>query len=127
MYFLSPWNCPPPPECLSVVQVTGASAGNRELSAEFCAAIMVQSRRRRGLDLPLHRRRGRQNTDDFDNRVIGIELDDLLSLPRRLCVAGDANKTDAIRAVLKGGHATHLVTDMASTEQLRQDQAPDEW
>lgn len=98
-----------------MVQVTGASAGNRELSAEFCAAIMVQSRRRRGLDLPLHRRRGRQNTDD------------LLSLPRRLCVAGDANKTDAIRAVLKGGHATHLVTDMASTEQLRQDQAPDEW
>ncbi|EYR78547.1 sugar-binding domain-containing protein [Shinella sp. DD12] len=100
-----------------MVQVTGASAGNRELSAEFCVAIMAQSRRRRRLDLPLHRRRGRQITDDFNNRVIGTELDDLLSLPRRLCVADDANKTDAIRAVLKGGHATHLVTHMASTEQ----------
>jgi DNA-binding transcriptional regulator LsrR (DeoR family) len=64
---------------------------------------------------------GEQIIRDFDSRVIGIELDELRRLPRRLCVAGGANKTEAIRAVLAGGYATHLVTDMASAEHLLQD------
>ncbi len=184
---------PRPLEGLSVVQVTGASTGNREFSAEFCTAIMARNMGAVSVNMvapavlssaelrdalmaePVLRRqferigkadlivfgvgalgpdstmriadvtdnseiddyaaegavavlicrfldaRGRQITRDFDRRVIGIELDDLIRLPKRLCVAGGANKVSAIRAVLAGGYATHLVTDMATAEQLLQD------
>lgn len=61
---------------------------------------------------------GRQIVRDFDRRVTGIELDHLRAIPRRLCVAGGAHKMEAILAVLKGGYATHLVTDMAAAELL---------
>ena len=61
---------------------------------------------------------GKQIVRDFDSRVIGIELDEMRSLPKRLCVAGGVEKVDAIKAVLKGGYATHLVTDMATAEVL---------
>jgi DNA-binding transcriptional regulator LsrR (DeoR family) len=183
---------PRPLEGLSVVQVTGASTGNKAFSAEFCTAIMARNLGAVSVNMvapavlssaglrdalmaePVLRRQferigqadlivfgvgalgpdstmriadvtdnteideyaaegavavlicrfldnmGQQITRDFDSRVIGIELDELRRLPRRLCVAGGANKTDAIRAVLKGGYATHLVTDMASAEQLLQ-------
>ncbi|HCH71826.1 MAG TPA: AsnC family transcriptional regulator, partial [Ochrobactrum sp.] len=39
----------------------------------------------------------------------------------RLCVAGGAQKVEAIRAVLAGGYATHLVTDMEAAERLLAD------
>lgn len=63
-------------------------------------------------------RHGKQIVRDFDRRVIGIELDELRSLPRRLCVAGGTQKVEAIRAVLTGGYATHLVTDVEAAAQL---------
>ena len=42
---------------------------------------------------------------------IGIPLEDLARIPERLMVAGGARKTKAIRACLKGGYATHFITD----------------
>ena len=55
---------------------------------------------------------------DLDHRMMGIELDELLAIPRRLCVAGGPTKVDALRAALKGGYATHLVTDMDTAAAL---------
>lgn len=42
---------------------------------------------------------------------IGISLADLRNIPERLLVAGGASKTGAILASVKGGYATHLITD----------------
>ncbi|MBN8952672.1 MULTISPECIES: sugar-binding transcriptional regulator [unclassified Rhizobium] len=66
-------------------------------------------------------RDGKQIVRDFDRRIIGIELDELRSVPRRLCVAGGIQKVEAIRAVLAGGYATHLVTDAQVAERLLAD------
>ncbi|MBA8841067.1 sugar-binding transcriptional regulator [Ochrobactrum sp. RH2CCR150] len=63
-------------------------------------------------------RDGKQIVRDLDRRVIGIELDELRSVPSRLCVAGGKQKVEAIRAVLAGGYATHLVTDVEAAELL---------
>jgi DNA-binding transcriptional regulator LsrR (DeoR family) len=61
---------------------------------------------------------GKQVIRELDKRVIGIELDELHRVPRRLCVAGGSRKVEAIRAVLTGGYATHLVTDFETAELL---------
>ncbi len=42
---------------------------------------------------------------------IGISLNDLKRIPERLMVAGGERKLDAIRACLRGGYATHLITN----------------
>ncbi len=55
---------------------------------------------------------------ELDDRMVGISLDELRHVPSRICVAGGQNKTIAIHATLKGGYATHFVTDMATGEAL---------
>lgn len=42
---------------------------------------------------------------------IGITLSDLRNIPERLLIAGSQSKRDAILASLRGGYATHLITD----------------
>lgn len=61
---------------------------------------------------------GREIEGPLSGRQIGIELRDLHSTPERLCVAGGSRKLAAIRAVLSGGYATHLVTDAETARQL---------
>lgn len=61
---------------------------------------------------------GRPVPSDLDGRIVGIGLDDLKAVPTRLCLAGGATKTAAIRAALSGGYATHLVTDADTAEAL---------
>jgi len=61
---------------------------------------------------------GHATTGELDSRMVGISLDELRRMPSRLCVAGGAQKTSAILATLKGGYATHLVTDTATAEAL---------
>lgn len=56
-------------------------------------------------------RDGRHMIGDLDSRMIGITLDELKALPNRLCVAGGPDKIQALRAALRGGYITHLVTD----------------
>ena len=55
---------------------------------------------------------------DLDSRMIGITLDELKALPNRLCVAGGPEKIQALRAALRGGYITHLVTDADAAEAL---------
>ncbi len=61
---------------------------------------------------------GEQVRRDLDWHMMGIELDELRAIPRRICVAGGPTKVAALRAALKGGYATHLVTDMDTAASL---------
>lgn len=61
---------------------------------------------------------GRRVAGELDGRMIGLTLDELRRMPVRLCVAGGPNKVAPIRAALRGGYATHLVTDMPTGEAL---------
>ena len=49
---------------------------------------------------------------------IGISLNDLLCIPRRLAVAGGEGKQEIVQACLRGGFATTLVTDERIAEYL---------
>ena len=56
---------------------------------------------------------------------IGITLADLKNIPERLLVAGGRSKTQVIRASLRGGYATHLITDEGvAMELLAESQEP---
>ena len=54
----------------------------------------------------------------LDDRVIGIELEQLKRVPRSIAVAGGPGKTEAIRAALVGGWINCLVTDTYTAERL---------
>lgn len=62
--------------------------------------------------------KGEPVPSDLDGRIVGIGLEDLKAIPTRLCLAGGLGKRDAILAALKGGFATHLVTDAKTAEAL---------
>ncbi len=62
---------------------------------------------------------------DLDERMIGPSLDELRSVKVRVAVAGGLDKVAAILACLRGGHATVLVTDVATARGiLKADGAP---
>jgi DNA-binding transcriptional regulator LsrR (DeoR family) len=54
----------------------------------------------------------------LDERVIGIELEQLQRVPRAIGVAGGPGKTAAIRAALLGGWINCLITDRFTGERL---------
>ncbi len=61
---------------------------------------------------------GRPVASAFDQRVIGIGRDEILRVPRRIGVAGGAEKTEAIRAAVLGGWINILITDLEVAEAL---------
>jgi DNA-binding transcriptional regulator LsrR (DeoR family) len=54
----------------------------------------------------------------IDDRVVGISLDQLRQIPRRVGVAGGADKHAAIRGALLGGWVNVLITDLAEAKRL---------
>jgi DNA-binding transcriptional regulator LsrR (DeoR family) len=61
---------------------------------------------------------GRHLASDLDERVLGIDAATLVSVPRRVGVAGGERKWGAIRAALVGGWLNVLVTDLHTAEWL---------
>lgn len=55
---------------------------------------------------------------DHDDRIIAIQTDDLLRIPRRVGLAGGPRKRDAIRGALEGKWITTLITDVHTAEAL---------
>jgi len=53
-----------------------------------------------------------------DSRMVGVSLDELRAIPERLCVAGGPDKETAVAGALRGGYATHLVTDEKTARRL---------
>jgi DNA-binding transcriptional regulator LsrR (DeoR family) len=65
--------------------------------------------------------RGAPVASSFDSRVIGIEREDILRVPRRIGVAGGREKTEAIRAAITGGWVNILVTDLQTARTIAGD------
>jgi DNA-binding transcriptional regulator LsrR (DeoR family) len=54
----------------------------------------------------------------LNDRVLGISVDDLRRVPRKVGIAGGARKHEAIRAAARGGWIDVLITDVATAEYL---------
>ena len=54
----------------------------------------------------------------LNQRVIGVELEQLRQVPRSVAVAGGPGKTEAIRAAVVGGWINCLITDTFTVERL---------
>ena len=61
---------------------------------------------------------GKPVDDSLNRRVVALPLDDLRRLPVRVLACGGTSKVDVIRAVLRGGYATALITDQETAERL---------
>ncbi|MEM1343414.1 MAG: sugar-binding domain-containing protein [Pseudomonadota bacterium] len=70
--------------------------------------------------------KGREVPGPLSGRQIAIALADLAALPVRVCLAGGPAKTEAIRATLTGGYASHLVTDAETARRLLGETPPEE-
>lgn len=55
---------------------------------------------------------------DLADRVIAISVEQLRQVPEVIAVAGGAQKSEAIRAALRGGFITSLVTDASAAQAL---------
>lgn len=64
---------------------------------------------------------GRQVRTAVDDRVVGIGVDRLRAVPRRIGVAGGPRKHSAIRAALLGGWVNVLITDADEADRLLRD------
>lgn len=53
-----------------------------------------------------------------DDRLVGIDPDQIRSIPRRVAAAGGERKLAAVRAALLGGWLTVLVTDVTTARAL---------
>ena len=61
---------------------------------------------------------GIQINSDLDSLVISVTLDQLRRTPKRVGVAGGRSKREALRAALRGGWLTDLITDVDTAEWL---------
>lgn len=61
---------------------------------------------------------GRPVLGPLDEQMIGLTIPEIARIPERICVAGGSEKIQAIRAMLKGGYATILVTDERTAQAL---------
>lgn len=61
---------------------------------------------------------GRAMATPLGDRMIGITAEQLARVPTRILVAAGEDKLDAIRALLKGGYVSHLMTDESSAKTL---------
>lgn len=61
---------------------------------------------------------GRPLPGPLDGRMIGVSLERLKGLAMGLLISCGAEKVAPMRAVLRGGYATHLATDTATAEAL---------
>jgi DNA-binding transcriptional regulator LsrR (DeoR family) len=64
---------------------------------------------------------GEKVEDEINNRIIGLELDQIRRIPRVIAVAGGPEKAGVIRAALRGKLINVLVTDDRTAELLLRD------
>lgn len=89
---------------------------------DFLPASVVESYLAAGSDAILIGRfldaAGREVDGPLSGRQIGMTLEELPAIPVRVCAAGGPAKIKALRAVLSGNYATHLVTDADTAARL---------
>lgn len=99
--------------CLPASHVVGAGVATLEELAAYRAAGAEGVLCGRFVDAT-----GAHVTGEIDARIIGVTPDQLRGLEMGLLVSCGPDKVAPLRAVLRGGYATHLVTDRATAEGL---------
>jgi DNA-binding transcriptional regulator LsrR (DeoR family) len=61
---------------------------------------------------------GRPVLGPLDEQMIGLTIPEIARIPQRICVAAGPEKIAAIKAMLRGGYATILVTDEPTAQAL---------
>lgn len=61
---------------------------------------------------------GAEMTGPTHDRMLGLSLDELRSIPKRVCIAGGKDKFAAILATLRGRFVTDLIIDLPTAEML---------
>jgi len=61
---------------------------------------------------------GQKVSHEINDRIIGLDLDQIQKIPRVIGVAGGAQKFKVIRAALRGNYVTVLITDDRIAERL---------
>ncbi|WP_287931663.1 sugar-binding domain-containing protein [Arthrobacter sp.] len=61
---------------------------------------------------------GREVVSEVTDRLIGITLDDLLKIPRRMMVTAGPAKVVPLAAAIRGGYVNELVTDESTAREL---------
>ena len=87
----------------SLARSEGERLRRRGVCAEVCAGLLDDTG---------------EPVSDLADRVIAITLDQLRRVPEVIAVAGGERKSAAIRAALRGGFITSLVTDAGVAEAL---------
>lgn len=87
----------------SLPAADGVALQRRGVRAEVCARLLDDD----GNPVP-----------DLADRVIAISVEQLRQVPEVIAVAGGARKSGAIRAALRGGFITSLVTDAGAAQAL---------
>ncbi len=83
------------------------------LSAEDCSGLL-EAGVVGDIALRFFKADGTPAASPYDERTIGIELDELRGIRRRVGVAGGTEKHEAILAALRAGHVNVLVTDRST-------------
>ena len=63
---------------------------------------------------------GEHAIPDFQNRVLTIRKEELVSIPIRIGVAGGSGKVEALLGALRGGYLNILITDSLAAGELLQ-------
>jgi DNA-binding transcriptional regulator LsrR (DeoR family) len=98
------WDPPDSQVRAAMSQSEAEALGRLGVCAEVCAQLLDAE--------------GRPIVNDLSRRVIAITAEQLRSVPEVVAVAGGLTKARAIRAVLRGGLATSLVTDASVAREL---------
>jgi DNA-binding transcriptional regulator LsrR (DeoR family) len=61
---------------------------------------------------------------ELNDRVVGIGVDELRRIPRRVGIAGGERKFEAIRGAVRGGWIDVLITDLVTAQRLVDDDSP---
>lgn len=64
--------------------------------------------------------RGEPVRSPISERIVGLGMDEILSIPHRAALAGGLDKIDSIRGALRGGLITTLVTDVETARAILQ-------
>ena len=98
----------------SVVMQAGAILAEEVEQLKACGAVGDIALRYFDAD-------GQPITHEVNDRIIGLDLDQIKGIPRVIGVAGGAEKFEVIRASLRGGFINVLVTDDRIAVRLLED------
>lgn len=92
------------PDVSRFVQFTALSAEEMEQIAENCGAVGE-------ISAIVYDEKGHTCAQDYNDRVIGLSLEMIKSIPFKIGVAASAAKAAAILGALRGGYMDVLITD----------------